>query len=607
MINSVLTSLGFLSKQQKLRYYFLVVFRSLAGLLDVFGILLIGVVSGIAASSVLSDKPLVLFGFALPKLGVSGLLALVAIILLVFVLKALLAIWLGSSTARFIAKVETEKSILIANHIFRGSLGDLQKMSKGEILFSLTGATSAAFSGMLSNLATIVSETFLLLLVAVAFFVIDPIATVFVLIYFGLIISIIQLVIGGSLKRAGTNLTSGSMESAIAVNDVVDAFREISVFDKQSFFIEKLRTGRSKLARSNATITFLSGMPRHIVETFLMLGVVVFVGWQFASGQPDSGIAIVGVFVTGGVRIMASLLPLQNAVANLKSQKEQAMLAQDLLFEISQDLKLKSSDHYFDEQKTFRLSDVQGGLSVEIQNVSFAYPGSSSETLKNVSINVSPGQHIAIIGPSGAGKTTIVDLMLGLIQQDSGTIQISGFNPRDLITQIPGLISYVPQRPGIVSGSIADNIALGIPPEDINWEKLNACIESAHLKDFVSQLPEGVLTSVGQQADALSGGQIQRLGLARALYENPKLIILDEATSALDAASEAEITESLKSLGNNVTVVVIAHRLSTVQHSDVVYVLENGSILASGKFNDLRKNIPMVAEYVKLMSFKEDV
>lgn len=604
MLNSVKISIRFLSRKEKFQYFSLVIFRAIAGLLDVLGILLIGVVSGIAASSVLSGKSLVLFGISLPKLEMSGLLLLVALILGVFILKALIAVWLGSSTAKFIAKIETEKSVEIATFLFRGSLGELQKMSKGEILVSITGATSAAFTGMLSNLATAVSESFLLLFVAIAFFIIDPIATIFVLLYFGIIISVIQLLIGGSLKKAGKNLNLGSMESAIAVNDVVDAFREISVFDKQSFFIEKFKSGRWKLAKSNATITFLSGMPRHIVETFLMFGVVVFVGWQFASGQPDTGIAVVGVFVTGGVRIMASLLPLQNAVANIKSQSEQAKMAHSLLSKISPESKKNSTKSTTQHEGDSELPNRGHSLSIQFNNVYFSYPGSSTPTLDDVTITVEPGQHVAIIGPSGAGKTTIVDLMLGLIQPDSGVISISGMQPGDLIEQFPGLISYVPQRPGIVSGTIADNIALGIPKNEIDWTRLHSSINEAHLSDFISSLPEGVHTSVGQQADALSGGQIQRLGLARALYENPKLIILDEATSALDAVSEAEITDSLKSLGNQVTVVVIAHRLSTVQHSDLVYVLDSGSVIAAGKFNELRKNIPMVADYVKLMSFE---
>jgi ATP-binding cassette subfamily C protein len=221
-------------------------------------------------------------------------------------------------------------------------------------------------------------------------------------------------------------------------------------------------------------------------------------------------------------------------------------------------------------------------------------------------MSITSGQHVAIIGPSGAGKTTLVDLMLGLIEPTSGRVTINGIDPRVLTDARPGLVSYVPQNPGLVSGTIAENIALGLDPDQIDYDKVQSAVRAAFLDEFIASLPDGIHTSVGKQGDALSGGQVQRLGLARALYEQPRLIILDEATSALDATSEAFVAQSLRNLGKNVTVVVIAHRLSTVQHSDVVYVVEDGSITASGTFSTLRKTVPMVAEYVKLMSFDKN-
>ena len=157
-----------------------------------------------------------------------------------------------------------------------------------------------------------------------------------------------------------------------------------------------------------------------------------------------------------------------------------------------------------------------------------------------------------------------------------------------------------------MSGTIAENIALGVPAEEIDQVRLTSAIESAFLSEFIATLPDGVNTSVGNQVDSLSGGQIQRIGVARALYSQPRLLILDEATSGLDAASEAFISASLRTLHGKVTVIVIAHRLSTVQHADVVHLLENGRVKASGDFKTVKATVPMVAEYVKLMSFEDD-
>ena len=215
------------------------------------------------------------------------------------------------------------------------------------------------------------------------------------------------------------------------------------------------------------------------------------------------------------------------------------------------------------------------------------------------------GSYAALVGPSGAGKTTLVDLMLGLHQPDSGRVLLNDVSPMELRQRSPGLISYVPQKPGLVSGTLANNIALGVSDKAIDEDLVWSALRKAQLGEFVESLPEGIFSSLGSHSDALSGGQIQRLGLARALYTEPRLIVLDEATSALDAATEASVAGAIRALGLETTVIVIAHRLSTIQHADSVHVIDAGRVLASGKFSDIRKNVPMIEEYVNLMSFKD--
>lgn len=598
---------SFLNRREKTTYVVLVALRALSGLLDVLGIALIGLVTGIAASGIDGGKPLVIFGFTLPAASGQTLVTLVIVVLVVFVVKALLAIGLGRALYSFLARVEVAKSRIIASYLFNGSLGSLQRFSKAEIQWASMGSTAFAFSGLLTSMATFYTEGVLLLLVMTTFLLVDPTAAIFVTLYFGAIIVAIQFVIGRNLKRAGIDAQDGNVDSMNSVNDVVDAFKEIAIFHKRDFFLEKFVSSRQKLARSNATINFLGGMPRYVVETALMLGVVAFVGWQFISGQLASGLVTVGVFLTGGVRIMASLLPLQNAAASLTNQVEQGRLAQELLSEIA--LHAKTNELSEDKSAPEQLADLRSherGLDLEIVDVDFTYEGSTNQVLSGVSMKVLSGQHVAIIGPSGAGKTTVVDIMLGLISPTSGTVTVGGYDPRALVKDLPGIISYVPQRPGLVSGTIAENVALGFTTENIDTSLVESALMQANLSEFIESLPEGIHTSVGKQGDALSGGQIQRLGLARALYEKPRLIILDEATSALDAGAEAYISSSLDALAGDVTVIVIAHRLSTVQHSDVVYLMEEGKVTASGSFAELRKTVPMVAEYVKLMSFDEE-
>jgi ABC-type multidrug transport system fused ATPase/permease subunit len=607
MLHSIKASLRLMAARERFTYFVLVFFRSLSGLLDVAGIALIGLLAGLAATSLDSSKPLVVFGFTLPQVSQEALVVLVLVVLAVFAVKAAVAVSLSRVITRFLARIESAQAVKIARYLFTGSLDTVQARTKGEILWGVMGSVSMAFSGLLVSLSTLITEGILLLLVAATFVLVDPMATVYVFVYFGLIIVVIQLVISRSLKRAGTDAAQGNMDSMVAVDDLLGAYREVAIFRKQDFFIEKFGSARARLARGGATMTFLAGMPRYVVETALMLGVVIFVGFQFLTGQLASGLVVVGVFLTGGVRIMASLLPLQGAVANVKNQSVQAKVAHDFL----QNAVVKQSQGMIEVPQSSwfasaRSDEAQGALDVVLDNVSFTYPTGSTPALDGISLSISQGQHVAFIGPSGAGKTTLVDLILGLIEPTQGSVVIGGRPPAETLDNRPGAISYVPQNPGIVSGSIAENVALGIEASLIDeadvWEALSA----ANLHEFVAGLPEGIHTSVGSQADALSGGQIQRLGLARAFYEKPRLIVLDEATSALDAGAEALITKSLTNLGRDVTVIIIAHRLSTVQHSDVVFLLEDGRVTASGKFAHLRKTVPMVAEYVRLMSFDEE-
>jgi ATP-binding cassette subfamily C protein len=252
-----------------------------------------------------------------------------------------------------------------------------------------------------------------------------------------------------------------------------------------------------------------------------------------------------------------------------------------------------------------REPEASRAFNVVVRNVDYAHRGKTTPTISNLSFEIAAGSTTAIVGPSGAGKTTLVDIMLGLYEPQSGSVTIDGLSTSELRRKFPGMIAYVPQRPGLVSGSIAENVALGFDTHEIDEHRVWDALKKAELDLVVKDLPNGIHSSLGAHSDGLSGGQIQRLGLARALYTNPRLIVLDEATSALDATTEASITESIRSLGSETTVVVIAHRLSTIQHSDVVHVMDGGKIIASGTFSEVRKQVPMVEEYVKLMSFDD--
>jgi ATP-binding cassette subfamily C protein len=432
--------------------------------------------------------------------------------------------------------------------------------------------------------------------------VINPVAAVAAIAYFAMLVFLIQTFVGRRLRLAGNEAADGTVETSGILSDSIDTFREIYVLGRQHYFVRMVRDARSKLARSSATYAFYAAMPRYVIETGLILGVVVFAGILVLSGSVAEGLVTLGVFLTGGVRIMASLLPLQTAAAAIKITTEQSRSAHALLAEARDDLSLLDTPP---ADPTGSVRAALPALPVDVAGAAFRYSGSPRDAISDVTLSIAAGSYAALIGPSGAGKTTLVDLLLGLVVPSDGTVRIGGRAPDELRDSSPGVLSYVPQKPGMVSGTIAQNIALGVEPGEVDLSLLERVIDDSFLRELIDSLPDGSETQVGKQADGFSGGQIQRIGLARALYAQPRVLILDEATSGLDASSEAFIGKTLAALHGEVTVLVIAHRLSAVQHADTVFVIEGGRITAQGEFAELRRSVPMVAEYVKLMSFEE--
>jgi ABC-type multidrug transport system fused ATPase/permease subunit len=240
--------------------------------------------------------------------------------------------------------------------------------------------------------------------------------------------------------------------------------------------------------------------------------------------------------------------------------------------------------------------DVAGDIVV--RDASFAYAGTSTVALSDVNLEVRAGEALALVGPSGAGKTTLADVILGLHRLDQGTLAINGICYADP-TQIPrGVFGYVPQDPFLIDDTIVRNIALGVPDADIDQRRIDDALKAASLDGFVAGLPGGQQTMVGDRGVRLSGGQRQRIGIARALYGNPKFLVLDEATSSVDATTEVEITEAINRLRGIKTLIVVAHRLSTVRECDRIVLLEKGRIVGVGTYDDLLKRSAMFAAMV---------
>ena len=597
----------FMTPKERSKWYFLTGLRACLSILDLVGILAIGFVvtsTAIFLTSGSDPNRVVEFaGLQIPAVNAQTLPWVSAVVLVLFLAKALFSVILTKRAAFFVATVEARSAKTIAEIAFGGDLSDARKWSREDMMYAIQGGSPAAFNALLNAVNSFVTEAMLFVLICIAFLFVDPWATLAAVIYFGLIAFVMQYFVGSLMTKAGQIAAEGAVAANTAISDLLSVFRELLVLGKRDKYIKRIYEARVAATDSAASLYFLSGMPRYIIEAALLVGVGLFVLAQALTGDIVKSAATIGVFLSGGFRLTAALLPLQNSLLTINSVIPSARTAHEIL-------ELPKSHEVGNGQRKIQSGETTGSpkrpssnapIGVEFRHVSFSYPDGDQPALRNASFEVQPGTQIALMGPSGAGKSTIADLLCAVLTPTSGTIV------RTDSTQAPdgspglGRVSYVPQRPGLVSGTILDNVALAVNEEEVSREQALEALQLANLTELIQELPQGLDSPLGKLQDGLSGGQMQRLGLARALYTKPGLLVMDEATSALDADSEAEIKKALESMRGKVTVVLIAHRLNTIQHADKVILVEAGVVKDSGTFKELIARNPSVERVVDLM------
>ena len=610
MWKTVGISWSFLSRRQKVTVIGLTIARVFANLLDLVGIASIGLlVMALASGRV--DFPIGnIYRIRIEETPFELIIGLVALAAGSFLLKALVSLALNLITIRVLMTAEITSSKRIMKYFITAPLSEVRQYSRGDIQYAANMSTNSMYFGLIGAVSNLVTEISLMVMIIGGFFLVNSTAALVVSGYILLLLIVVQWILGSRLKKIGQDVATGSVQATGVLFDAVEAFREISVLGKQQFFLQRFTAAKWLVGKTRSTETVLRTVPRIVIEQALMLGVLGFVGWQLLQNDTATGLASVGVFVAGAVRIIGAIMPVNASWSSLKTNQVKAEKAQSVLLKDRERRATVIADQAFHEavqnmENTPPASDEAKGMAVDVRGAVFSYPDSDAPVVNEVSLRAEPGGFVALVGPSGAGKTTLADLVLGLHAPDEGSVTIDGADPRVVRAVTPGVVSYVPQKPGMVQGSIATNVALGVAESDIDEDRVRESLQAADMWELVSSLPGGMHASLGEQANALSGGQLQRLGMARALYSRPRLLVLDEATSALDAGSEAEVSANIDALGDSVTVIVIAHRLSTIQHADRVYVMENGRVIGEGTFREVRRSVPMIEEYVKLMSFDD--
>lgn len=328
----------------------------------------------------------------------------------------------------------------------------------------------------------------------------------------------------------------------------------------------------------------------------MLVGALSVSAAQFVLFDVKTAVTTLTIFLAAGSRLAPALLRVQQGSLGIRNAIGGVSSTLELIAELD-----SAEQNLLKTERNIEIGLEEFLADVDISNLTLRYPSNNFSSLQNINLHIPARKVIAIVGPSAAGKTSLVDVLLGIISPTSGEVRISSHTPQQVIEQWPNAISYVPQSVFIADATFKNNIALGYPDSEIDETLILEAINRAQLGDLLSSLSEGLNTQLGENGNILSGGQRQRLGIARALYSNPKLIVLDEATSALDAETEQLISQAILKMKESATVILIAHRLSTVRSADLVCYMESGEIKSMGTFEQVRIAVPQFDKQAKLM------
>lgn len=590
-----------LPRNQRRKLLLLAIARILANGLDILGlagIALLATAFGALASGTARQSPLNLPIVGEVLISETEAVFIAMVVVSTFLLKSFFSIWLNLRTSLTVAKLESDFAEQLTRNYFsneptfEGTLSETVSRFQNSILVS-----TQSIGGFLNGRMTFIAEAALLGALVTIFFLVNAIATVAILIYLGIVVYAMNRLVNFRLRRNSVNLVQGSETALAKSRELFGVRREVQAAGSTEKWLESIVSGKRQAATGFGLNYTLNSLPRYVIETSLIIGIFAFLAGVVVFSDLSSQSVTIGVFMAGGLRLIASILPLQAAYLQMVAASSQAQIAFQNLVAIH---KQKSSQS--DSARSAEISIDQANLVFE--NVDFEFPGNESPTLKDVTFSVNPNSKVAIVGPSGAGKTTTFEISTGFRLPSSGKVSISGFSPREILESAPGVIGIVPQRPHLVSGTLAENVSL-VDAASTDLEKVTLSLELSGLGHFLDPNRFGLLGHITPDSGELSGGEIQRLGLARAIYRSPKILFLDEATSALDAETESKVNQTLDKLRGNMTIVLIAHRLSTVMNADNIIYLDKGRVVAQGTFQELKAKVPDFAKAVELMDLRD--
>lgn len=602
LVGTLKRSLSLLGQKDRRFLVLVLLISSFFTLLDLLAIGLVGLLGALSVSGVQSQAPTgrVMQLLKLVNLDQFSFQNQVCILGLITVLALLIRTIVSATLMKRVfsrlAKKGSEISSELFSQIRKLDLAEIKQIGVVNIITGVNAGVNSMVLGIIGTSIAIGSELILLLVMMFGLFIIDPASAFLILLFLTAGVLVMNLFLSKKIRALSKAEAHLNIESDEDAREFVNSFREIRVYGKSEKFHSKYSLRREELSSVIAELTLMPNLTKYYVESAVIILAIVFSAFQFVINDAKNAIASLGVLILVSTRVVPSLLRIQQSTLFIKRSAAVASTTLDLAAGVGFNPNAKILNTNDEISST-----VPWRANIELDRVYFRYPNSSVDQLTDITLKISEGEFVAIVGPSGAGKSTLVDLILGILTPSSGSVFINRMNPELALKANTGKVAYVSQTTSIINASLLENITFESRITAIERANLDRALIGASLGNLVESLDSGLETMITDSENLMSVGQRQRVGIARALFVNPTLLIMDEPTSALDAQTERVISESISALRGTSTIVVIAHRLSTITHADRILYIDKGMILHEGTFASLRATVPNFDEQARLL------